>query len=262
MKEILSEPENNLCTRVIPCLDVDNGRVVKGEQFVDIQDIGDPAEIARYYEDEGADQIVFLDITATSQNRATTVEMARQVAQKLFIPFAVGGGISSLEDAKNILKEGADSVSVNSSAVATPKLLSALAEDLGSQSVTLAIDAKSSKDSEGWEVYTSGGRKPSGKDAVKWAQEGAERGAGEILLTSINRDGSNDGYDVNLLHAVSSAVNIPVIASGGAGRIEHFSEAILKGGASAVLCAGTLHRRELAIKQIKDHMSEEGIRVR
>lgn len=262
MKEAIKEPASNLCSRVIPCLDVDNKRVVKGEQFVNLQDLGDPVEIASHYEQEGADQIIFLDITATNQKRATVVDLAKEINEKLFIPFTVGGGIRSLKDAKEVLAKGADSISVNSAAVARPELLSEIAEDLGSQSLVLAVDAKSSEDGESWEVYTGGGREPSGRDVIEWAEEGAKRGAGEILLTSIDRDGGNDGYDINLLRAVSNAVDVPIIASGGAGRLEHFSQAILQGGAAAVLCAGTLHRGELTIKQIKDQMTEEGIRVR
>src|SRR5437660_2776724 len=207
--------------RVIPCLDVDAGRVVKGVGFVDLRDAGDPVELAARYDAEGADELVFLDITATSDKRATVVELARRAADELFIPFTIGGGIRSLADAQAVLDAGADKVSVNSAALARPELIDELAGALGSQCVVLAIDAKAADDGRGWEAYLAGGRTPAGRDAVDWAREGVGRGAGEILLTSMDRDGTNAGYDLALIEAVTAAVGVPVIASGGAGSLEH-----------------------------------------
>jgi cyclase len=248
--------------RVIPCLDVHDGRVVKGEQFVNLRDAGDPVDLARHYETSGADELVFLDITATREKRETTTEIARKVAESVFIPFAIGGGVRSVEDAQALLDSGADKVAVNSAAIERPQLLAELANHVGRQSTILSVDAKRSEDGTTWEAYLAGGTKPSGKDAIAWAKEGAELGAGEILLTSIDRDGENEGYDIELLQKVAGVVKVPVIASGGAGRVEHFSEAIQEGMADAVLCASTLHRGELDIEEIKRYLTEAGIIVR
>src|SRR5438034_9936958 len=224
--------------RVIPCLDVDAGRVVKGTNFVDIRDAGDPVELAERYDAEGADELVFLDITATHEKRDTIVELARRTADDVFIPFTIGGGIRSVADAQAVLDAGADKVSVNSAAVARPELIGELAEVFGSQCAVLAIDAKRVDDH--YEVFVNGGRTPVGRDAVKWAREGAERGAGEILLTSMDRDGTNAGYDLELTRAISEAVGVPVIASGGAGELEHLADA-LRAGADAALAASIFH---------------------
>ncbi len=247
--------------RVIPCLDVDAGRVVKGTNFVDIRDAGDPIELAERYDAAGADELVFLDITATSAQRETVVELARRTADNVFIPFTIGGGIRSVEDAQAVLDAGADKVAVNSAAVKRPELLDELAEQFGAQCVVLAIDAKQREDGSGWEVYVAGGRTPTGRDAVAWAREGAERGAGEILLTSMDRDGSNDGYDLPLTQAVAEAVTIPVIASGGAGELNHLVEA-LETGADAVLCASILHYGRFTVAQIKDRLAQAGVPIR
>jgi cyclase len=247
--------------RVIPCLDVDAGRVVKGTNFVDIRDAGDPIELAERYDAAGADELVFLDITATSAQRDTVVELARRTADNVFIPFTIGGGIRSVEDAQAVLDAGADKVAVNSAAVKRPELLDELAEQFGAQCVVLAIDAKQREDGSSWEVYVAGGRTATGKDAVAWAREGAERGAGEILLTSMDRDGSNDGYDLPLTHAVAEAVTIPVIASGGAGELDHLVAA-LETGADAVLCASILHYGRFTVAQIKDRLAQAGVPIR
>ena len=225
--------------RVIPCLDVDAGRVVKGVGFVDLRDAGDPVELASRYDAAGADELVFLDITATSDKRETVVELARRTADDVFVPFTIGGGIRSVADAQAVLDAGADKISVNSAALARPELIDELAQTFGAQCVVLAIDAKS-RGEGGWEAYLAGGRTPTGRDAVAWAQEGIERGAGEILLTSMDRDGTNAGYDLPLTAAVADAVGVPVIASGGAGELEHLGEA-LQAGADAVLCASIFH---------------------
>lgn len=247
--------------RVIPCLDVDAGRVVKGTNFVDIRDAGDPIELAERYDAAGADELVFLDITATSAQRDTVVELARRTADNVFIPFTIGGGIRSVADAQAVLDAGADKVAVNSAAVKRPELLDELAEQFGAQCVVLAIDAKQRDDGSGWEVFVAGGRTPTGRDAVAWAREGAERGAGEILLTSMDRDGSNDGYDLPLTQAVANAVTIPVIASGGAGELDHLVEA-LDAGADAVLCASILHYGRFTVAQIKDRLAQAGVSIR
>jgi imidazole glycerol-phosphate synthase subunit HisF len=246
--------------RVIPCLDVDKGRVVKGTSFVDLRDAGDPVELAERYEAEGADEIVFLDITASHEKRETIVKLARRTADNLFIPFTIGGGVRSVEDAQSVLDAGADKVSVNSAAVARPELISELAETFGSQCAVLAIDAR--RAGEGYEVFVNGGRTPVGRDAVEWAREGAERGAGEILLTSMDRDGTEDGYELELTRAVADAVDVPVIASGGAGSLDHLVEAIIEANADAVLCASIFHYRQYTVAEAKQRMREAGIPVR
>jgi cyclase len=244
---------------VIPCLDVDKGRVVKGTNFVGLRDAGDPVELGERYDAEGADELVFLDITASHEARDTIVELARRTADNVFIPFTIGGGIRSREDAQAVLDAGADKVAVNSAAVSRPDLISELAETFGAQCVVLAIDAKLQ---DGYEVYVNGGRVPTGRDAIDWAREGAERGAGEIMLTSMDRDGTEDGYELGLTRSVADAIDIPVIASGGAGRLEHLSEAIQKGGADAVLCASIFHYGTFTVREAKEHLSAAGIPVR
>jgi imidazole glycerol-phosphate synthase subunit HisF len=247
--------------RVIPCLDVDAGRVVKGTNFVDIRDAGDPVELAERYDAEGADELVFLDITATHEKRDTMVELARRTADNVFVPFTIGGGIRSIADAQAVLDAGADKISVNSAAVARPDLVDELADRLGAQCVVLAIDAKRRADGGGWEVFVAGGRTPTGRDAVEWAREGVERGAGEILLTSMDRDGTNDGYDLALTAAVAEAVPVPVIASGGAGTLDHLAEA-LRAGADAALCASIFHYGRHTVGEAKQHLVAAGIAVR
>jgi imidazole glycerol-phosphate synthase subunit HisF len=249
-----------LLRRVIPCLDVDKGRVVKGTNFVDIRDAGDPVELACRYEAEGGDEIVFLDITASHERRETIVDLARRTANDVFIPFTIGGGIRSVEDAQAVLDAGADKVSVNSAAVARPELIGELAEVFGSQCAVLAIDAKRVNDH--YEVFVNGGRKPVGRDAVEWAREGAERGAGEILLTSMDRDGTEDGYELTLTRAVADAVDVPVIASGGAGTLDHLVDAVEQGGADAVLCASIFHYGAYTVHEAKERMRQAGIAVR
>ena len=249
-----------LLKRVIPCLDVDKGRVVKGTNFVDIRDAGDPVELAMRYEREGADELVFLDITASHEKRDTMVELARRTADDVFIPFTIGGGIRSAEDAQAVLDAGADKVSVNSAAVARPELVSELAEVFGSQCVVLAIDAR--REGDGYEVFVNGGRVPTGRDAIEWAQEGVARGAGEILLTSMDRDGTEDGYELMLTRAVADAVDVPVIASGGAGTLEHLVDAVDEGHADAVLCASIFHYGTYTVHEAKERMSAAGIPVR
>jgi imidazole glycerol-phosphate synthase subunit HisF len=247
--------------RVIPCLDVDAGRVVKGTNFVDIRDAGDPVELAERYDAEGADELVFLDITATHERRDTIVELARRTADNVFIPFTIGGGIRSAADAQAVLDAGADKVSINSAAVARPDLVDELAAVFGAQCVVLAIDAKARADGAGFEVFVAGGRTATGRDAVAWAREGVERGAGEILLTSMDRDGTSDGYDLELTGAVARAVSVPVIASGGAGRLEHLADA-LREGADAALCASIFHYGQFRVADAKRHLAEAGIAVR
>ena len=246
--------------RVIPCLDVDAGRVVKGVGFVDLRDAGDPVELASRYDAAGADEIVFLDITATSDRRETVVDLARRAADDVFVPFTIGGGIRSVADAQAVLDAGADKVSVNSAALARPELIDELAATFGAQCVVLAIDAKARDDGR-WQAYVAGGRTPTGRDAVDWAGEGTERGAGEILLTSMDRDGTNAGYDLELTGAVAGAVEVPVIASGGAGRLEHLTDA-LQAGADAVLCASILHYGQHTVGEIKAHLAHAGAPVR
>jgi cyclase len=245
--------------RVIPCLDVNQGRVVKGTEFVDLRDAGDPVELAARYDAQGADELVFLDITATSDKRATVVDLARRAADELFIPFTIGGGIRSVGDAQAVLDAGADKVSVNSAALARPELIDELAGTLGAQCVVLAVDAKAAGAS--WEAYAAGGREATGRDAVQWTREATERGAGEILLTSMDRDGTQAGYDLDLIEAVADAVTVPVIASGGAGELSHLAQA-LASGADAVLCASILHYEHSSVPAIKLYLAEAGAPVR
>ena len=246
--------------RVIPCLDVDAGRVVKGVEFVDIRDAGDPVELAAHYDREGADELVFLDITATHERRDTIAKLARATADDVFVPFTIGGGIRSIADAQAVLDAGADKVSINSAALERPELIDELAGVFGAQCVVLAIDAKSDG-ADAWEAYLAGGRTPTGRDVVAWAKEAVDRGAGEILLTSMDRDGTSDGYDLALTAAVSGAVGVPVIASGGAGELEHLAEA-LAAGADAVLCASIFHYGRHTIAEAKAYLAESGIAVR
>jgi imidazole glycerol-phosphate synthase subunit HisF len=279
-----------LLRRVIPCLDVDAGRVVKGVEFVDLRDAGDPVELAVRYQEEGADEIVFLDITASHEKRETVAQLARRCADDLFIPFTIGGGVRSVQDAQAVLDAGADKVSVNSAAVARPELLTELAEVFGAQCVVLAIDARREKAHYGdrsgagkarplahygdrsgagkarplahYGVYVNGGRTPVGRDAVEWAREGTGRGAGEILLTSMDRDGTEDGYELELTRAVAETVDVPVIASGGAGSLDHLVDAVATGGADAVLCASIFHYRRHTVREAKERMRAAGIAVR
>ena len=248
--------------RIIPCLDVNNGRVVKGVNFVSLKDAGDPVEIARAYDREGADELVFLDITASSDHRSTVVELVRRVAEQVFIPFTVGGGIRTVEDFRAVLREGADKVSVNSAAIMDPGLISMAADKFGSQCVVLAIDAKRREEGSGWTVYKNGGRIDMTMDAVEWAVKAVELGAGEILLTSMDADGTKAGYDISLTRTIADAVNVPVIASGGAGRLEDFRDAFAKGHAEAALAASLFHYKELSIPEVKDYLAGEGIPVR
>ncbi len=251
-----------LTKRIIPCLDVAEGRVVKGVNFVNLQDAGDPVEIAKVYNDSGADELVFLDITASAEKRKTIIDVVARTAEEVFIPLTVGGGIGDLDDFKNILRAGADKISVNSAAIRNPCLIAEAAGRFGSQCVVVAIDAKLRPDGSGWDVYINGGRINTGKDAVEWAREAAQLGAGEILLTSMDADGTKNGYDLALTKAVSEAVNIPVIASGGAGALSHFREVIAEAGADAVLAASLFHYGELSISQVKDYLAQWGIPVR
>ncbi|HIV25732.1 MAG TPA: imidazole glycerol phosphate synthase subunit HisF [Candidatus Scatomonas pullistercoris] len=246
--------------RIIPCLDVHGGRVVKGVNFVNLQDAGDPVEIAGAYDKAGADELVFLDITASSDNRATVTDMVRRVAEKVFIPFTVGGGIRTVEDFKAILREGADKISVNSAAISNPRLISEAAMKFGSQCVVVAIDAK--RIGDGFHVYKNGGRIDTGLDAVQWAVQAEKLGAGEILLTSMDCDGTKAGYDLELTRAISQAVGIPVIASGGAGTKEHFYDALTGGGADAALAASLFHYKELEIREVKQYLRDRGLSVR
>ena len=247
--------------RIIPCLDVDGGRVVKGVNFVDLVDAGDPAELASRYDAEGADELVFLDITASSDARETTVEMAARVAERVFIPFTIGGGIRSVEDARRLLRAGADKVSVNSAAVQRPELIAELAEEFGSQCVVVAIDARRGTDGRA-EVFTHGGRTPTGIDAVGWARRAEALGAGELLVTSMDRDGTKAGFDLQLTATISDAVGLPVIASGGVGTLDHLVEGVLEGHADAVLAASIFHFREHTIAEAKAHMAAAGITIR
>lgn len=248
--------------RIIPCLDVNNGRVVKGVNFVDLRDAGDPVSVGAAYGEAGADELVFLDITASSDARATKIDMVRRVAETVFIPFTVGGGIRTIEDFKLVLREGADKVSVNSAAILNPDLISEAAMKFGSQCVVVAIDAKRREDGSGWNIYKNGGRVDMGIDAVEWAMKAEKLGAGEILLTSMDCDGTKDGYDIALTKMVSDNVSIPVIASGGAGRLEHFRDAFIQADADAVLAASLFHYKELEIREVKEYLRQEGISVR
>ena len=248
--------------RIIPCLDVHNGRVVKGVNFVDLKDAGDPVEIAKAYDKAGADELVFLDITASSDARNTVVDMVRKVAENVFIPFTVGGGIRTVEDFKMLLREGADKISINSSVINTPELITQAAEKFGSQCVVVAIDARKRADGSGWNIYKNGGRIDVGIDAVEWAKRVEALGAGEILLTSMDGDGTKAGYDVELTRAIAQSVEIPVIASGGAGTLEHFKEALTDAKADAALAASLFHYKELEIKEVKEYLKEQGVPVR
>ena len=251
-----------LTKRIIPCLDVNDGRVVKGVNFVNLQDAGDPVEIAKAYDKAGADEVVFLDITASSDNRKTVVDMVRAMAAKVFIPFTVGGGIRTVDDFKILLREVADKISVNSSAINRPELITEAAEKFGSQCVVVAIDAKRRPDGSGWNIYKNGGRIDVGIDAVEWAKKAERLGAGEILLTSMDCDGTKAGYDIELTRAIAKSVSIPVIASGGAGTLEHFYDALTEGKADAVLAASLFHYKELEIKEVKKYLADRGIPVR
>lgn len=251
-----------LTRRIIPCLDVHNGRVVKGVNFVNLKDAGDPVEIAKAYDKAGADELVFLDITASSDARATVVDMVRRVAEQVFIPFTVGGGIRTVEDFKALLREGADKISINSSAINTPGLIGEAADKFGSQCVVVAIDARRREDGSGWNVYKNGGRIDTGLDAVEWAVKANELGAGEILLTSMDCDGTRAGYDIELTRQIAERVSIPVIASGGAGTKEHFYDALTAGKAEAVLAASLFHYKELEISEVKQYLAERSVPVR
>ena len=248
--------------RIIPCLDVHDGRVVKGVNFVNLKDAGDPVEIAKAYDAAGADELVFLDITASSDHRNTVVDMVRAVAANVFIPFTVGGGIRTVDDFKMLLREGADKISINSSAIVNPQLIHDAAMKFGSQCVVVAIDAKKRADGSGWNVYKNGGRVDVGMDALEWAKQAERLGAGEILLTSMDCDGTKAGYDIELTRAIADAVKIPVIASGGAGTMEHFYEALTEGGADAALAASLFHYKELEIREVKAYLREKGVSVR
>jgi cyclase len=253
-----------LAKRIIPCLDVKNGRVVKGINFVDLRDAGDPVEQAKVYDEAGADELIFLDITATHEARQTVMAMARAVADQVFIPFTVGGGIRTVDDMRAILRSGADKVSVNSAAVRNPELITEGATAFGSQAIVVAIDARRvpGVSPAKWEVFVSGGRTPTGLDAVEWAQEAERHGAGEILLTSMDGDGTQEGYDVTLTRAIADAVSIPVIASGGAGQLSHFAQALTEGGADAALAASLFHYKQMTIAEVKAYLHEQGIAVR
>lgn len=248
--------------RIIHCLDVNNGRVVKGINFINLRDAGDPVEVAAAYDKAGADEVVFLDITASSDNRGTVVDMVRKVAEKVFIPFTVGGGIRTVDDFKALLREGADKISINSSAINTPELIGNAADKFGSQCVVVAIDARRREDGSGWNVYKNGGRIDTGLDAVEWAMKANQLGAGEILLTSMDCDGTKAGYDIELTRMIADNVSIPVIASGGAGTKEHFYDALTEGHADAALAASLFHYKELEIMDLKNYLADKGVSVR
>ena len=248
--------------RIIPCLDVNNGRVVKGINFINLRDAGDPVEVAAAYDKAGADEVVFLDITACSDNRGTVVDMVRRVAEKVFIPLTVGGGIRTVDDFKALLREGADKISINSSAINTPELIGNAADKFGSQCVVVAIDARRREDGSGWNVYKNGGRIDTGLDAVEWAMKANQLGAGEILLTSMDCDGTKAGYDIELTRMIADNVSIPVIASGGAGTKEHFYDALTEGHADAALAASLFHYKELEIMDLKNYLADKGVSVR
>ena len=252
-----------LAKRIVPCLDIHDGRVVKGVQFVDLVDAGDPVEQARFYDASGADEVVFLDISATHEGRATLVDIIRRAADEVFIPLTVGGGVRAVEDVRRLLEAGADKVAINSAALADPDLLTRAADAFGAQCVVLAIDAKRTGDTpSGWEVFTHGGRKPTGRDAVAWAAEGVRLGAGELLVTSMDRDGTKAGYDLALLRALDEAVDVPVIASGGAGTLDHLAEGLTEGRADAVLAASMFHFRETTVAEAKAHLAAAGVPIR
>jgi imidazole glycerol-phosphate synthase subunit HisF len=251
-----------LSKRIIPCLDVKEGRVVKGIQFVQLRDAGDPVELARFYDEQGADELVFLDISASVEGRKTMVEVVREVASELAIPFTVGGGINTLEDMKRMLRSGADKVSLNTAAVNNPKLIAQGSDYFGSQCIVVAIDAKFDPELGSWRVYTHGGRTPTEWEVIDWAKEAVRLGAGEILLTSMDSDGEKNGFDLALTRAVSEAVTVPVIASGGAGNADHFVEAFIEGKADAALAASIFHYRETSVKEVKSHLQEKGVTVR
>ena len=251
-----------LANRIIPCLDINKGRVVKGVHFVNLRDAGDPIENALFYENEGADELVFLDITASYEKRKTTLDLVKKVAECVFMPFTVGGGISNAEDVRRLLLAGADKVSINTTAVKNPKIITEASNIFGAQCIVVAIDAKRNRPTKKWEVYINGGRTPTGLDAVNWAKKAESLGAGEILLTSMDYDGTKDGFDIELTKAISSAVKIPVIASGGAGRIEDFSEVFTKTKATAALAASIFHYREIKIKETKEYLKKKNIAVR
>jgi len=251
-----------LTKRIIPCLDVHAGRVVKGVNFVNIRDAGDPVELAKFFNESGADELVFLDITASSDERRIMADVVARTAEEVFIPLTVGGGIRTVEDFREMLRRGADKISVNSAALKNPSLISEAAEKFGSQCVVVAIDAKARPDGSGWDVYINGGRVNTGRDVLEWAAEASQRGAGEILLTSMEADGTKDGYDIALTKAVADIVNIPVIASGGAGKMEHFRDVIQKAGADAVLVASLFHYGEMTVREVKEYLKSENIPVR
>lgn len=251
-----------LTKRIIPCLDIAGGRVVKGVKFVELRDAGDPVEQARAYEAQGADELTFLDITASHEDRDTIVDVVRRVAEQVFMPLTVGGGIRVAADIRRMLQAGADKVSLNTAALNDPSIIDETSKQFGSQCIVLAIDARRNTDGKGWTVYTHGGRNPTERDAVEWAREGVSRGAGEILLTSMDADGTKDGYDLELTRAVSDAVGVPVIASGGAGTLDHLCDAVKEGGADAVLAASIFHFGEFTIREAKEHMRAKGIEVR
>jgi len=253
---------NDIVARVIPCLDVTNGRVVKGVNFVDLRDAGDPVELAAKYDQQGADELVFLDITASSDGRQTMIDVVSRTAEEVFIPFTVGGGIREVSDARAMLRAGADKVSVNTAAVQRPELISDIAAEFGAQCVVCAIDAKWNADENRWKVFLHGGRTPTELDAVQWATRAVELGAGEILLTSMDRDGTRDGFDISLTKAVSTAVSVPVIASGGVGTLDHLADGVVLGGATGVLAASIFHFGEHTISEAKDAMTSRGVRVR
>lgn len=248
--------------RIIPCLDVNNNRVVKGTNFVNLRDAGDPVEVAKAYNEAGADELVFLDITATSDHRNTVVDMVRKVAEQVFIPFTVGGGIRTVDDFKVLLREGADKISINSAAIMNPRLISDAADKFGRQCVVVAIDAKRRADGKGWNIFKNGGRVDMGIDAVEWAMEADRLGAGEILLTSMDCDGVREGYDIELTRTIAENVSVPVIASGGAGKMEHFYDALTEGGADAALAASLFHYKELEIIDLKKYLNDKGVSVR
>jgi cyclase len=251
-----------LTKRIIPCLDVTMGRVMKGINFINLTDVGDPVEIAEFYNSEGADEIVFLDITATHEGRKTMLDVVRRTAEKVFIPLTVGGGINSIEDFKETLRAGADKISINSAAIRNPQLIAEAATKFGNQCVVVAIDGKKNEDGLGWHVVINGGRINTGLDAVKWAQKAEELGAGEILLTSMDADGTKKGYDIEFINAIASSVNIPVIASGGCGKIEDFYDVFVKSNADAALAASLFHYKELSIKEVKGYLKNKGIEIR